>query len=88
MSFEINKDAYSLLPVIINILKEKQVSIISGSEDMRSPEIVAEEIVMLNKEIEGLESVTEQANWDKITINVLDQLLLIKTQIYSIWYLI
>lgn len=88
MSFEINEDAYSLLPVIINILKEKQVSIISGSEDMRSPEIVAEEIVMLNKEIEGLESVTEQANWDKITINVLDQLLLIKTQIYSIWYLI
>jgi len=62
MSFEINEDAYSLLPVIINILKEKQVSIISGSEDMRSPEIVAEEIVMLNKEIEGLESVTEQAN--------------------------
>ena len=88
MSFEINEDAFSLLPVIINILKEKQVSIISGSEDMRSPEIVAEEIVMLNKEIEGLESVTEQANWDKITINVLDQLLLIKTQIYSIWYLI
>ena len=55
MSYFINEDAYTILPVIINILKEKKSSMISGSEDERSPEIVAEEITWLNKKIQGLE---------------------------------
>ena len=55
MSYYINEDAYTILPVIINILKEKKSSMISGSEDERSPEIVAEEITWLNKEIQGLD---------------------------------
>ena len=55
MSYFINEDAYTILPVIINILKEKKSSMIGGSEDERSPEIVAEEITWLNKEIQGLD---------------------------------
>lgn len=56
LNYDINEDAYTLLPVILNILKEKKPSMISGSEDERSPEIVAEEITWLNKEIQGLEN--------------------------------
>ena len=56
LNYDIKEDAYTLLPVILNILKEKKPSMISGSEDERSPEIVAEEITWLNKEIQGLEN--------------------------------
>ena len=60
LNYNINEDAYALLPVILNILKEKKSSMISGSEDERSPEIVAEEITWLNKEIQGLENDADQ----------------------------